>query len=1139
MPLPTEDRPIDSASEETLHLLTAETALICLQILHEEDSRTSRARSSSQQEEELVGSKDRKTIQTLFSLVSSWGLEPAILSYDAAIESIRQTSSVVDSAPRLREVTEEQQEQAGLRRSFEIVRQELGHLFTSASRLLRSQASPATFVSTGLIPMQILTTQQTIATHLLGAALRICWGPGADKVDGKASMGGVKEEARDCITLFLKSLQPAQLLPLLSSVSSPRQASPPGSPSLPPIPAFVRGFATRLLSAQLLRREGIVALISSVMKMGEESSEEKVSPTIKLDRLATLLTSPPSGMEKGAFLSQHTIPALVSFVIPNTADADTSAVFAKVASYTLEKLAAGESEELVRAALEPVIWQPLLPGVTGCTPLQSELPSSARIADAVHSLEVLVLCSTSISSAWLSWLISPVVLRLWDMLGTHESGREAKVKEVKKGKVAAQSEQLGSILQKWLAVSGVEEVMGVIRQWASAQEQDATRIYFEVDERNTAVIKFGRPPSHGTTDLSALLSNISMSPHAESDDDQARALLPHLQGMASSRSGPSASLFTNLLSRAGRSDLASSLLPQLLESYLAEKSRSTTQAWYILQLIVELLDTFGEAMTKHKQETNNVLRFVNVCLGGDKGSKTTEQGVQEVQQEEEVPFIGPGGRSRGPMADLLDAGIDASTAGAGPTGGEQKGQEEEELDEDLIKTALDLLLSVLEGNLELAPRTSPLLRLIESKLSRYVSSNVDEDLRRVAKEARLVLAAREQATRPEEADADLPHVGTPASSARQAAQSKYEEALKLLQDPILPVRAHGLVLLKEIAAATEHPGATAHLLPSILEILLKAIGDEESYLYLNAISALKEVILRGEPYLSQILAKYVTGDASRQGTDERLRIGEALLAAIQHLAEGGAVYSSSFLPALLTVLRDRKASTTLKSSALTLLGTCVEAFPLAIASATREGYVGKMVRGCLDLLQLEMVHRRSSSGARPTSGSFGEHAEEEEEEDPTVARQQLRFAPGADDSTSLDSSYPQLRRGALLLLHLLIKGTRDQLALFVETRAREQPQVGAEGGWIALRLPGGGRLPSLSSSFDPKSAPTTLPPLLFPLAERSSGSGGDVQLQDSTRTTMQYLALEDDDALVRRMAREVDEELQALLVEMVGVGLGG
>jgi hypothetical protein len=254
----------------------------------------------------------------------------------------------------------------------------------------------------------------------------------------------------------------------------------------------VRGFATRLLSAQLLRRDGIVALISSVMKMGEESSEEQVSPTIKLDRLATLLTSPPSGMDKGVFLSQHTLPALVSIVIPSTADADTSTVFAKVASYTLEKLVTGESEEVVRAALEPIIWRPLLPRVTDRAPLQSHLSSSTQTADAVHSLEVLVLCSTSVSSAWLSWLISPVVMRLWEMLGAHERGREVKVREVKKEKIAAQSEQLRSILQKWLAVSTIKEVMDVIRQWAGMQDQDASRVYFVLDESNTAVMRFGK-----------------------------------------------------------------------------------------------------------------------------------------------------------------------------------------------------------------------------------------------------------------------------------------------------------------------------------------------------------------------------------------------------------------------------------------------------------------------------------------------------------------------------------------------------------------------------------------------------------------------------------------------------------------------
>jgi len=121
----------------------------------------------------------------------------------------------------------------------------------------------------------------------------------------------------------------------------------------------------------------------------------------------------------------------------------------------------------------------------------------------------------------------------------------------------------------------------------------------------------------------------------------------------------------------------------------------------------------------------------------------------------------------------------------------------------------------------------------------------------------------------------------------------YKKALTLLQDPLLPVRAHGLLLLRQLASSKSPspkdpmkftPALDPALVPGVLSIFLQSIQDEDSYIFLNAVQGLAAMVEGfGREVLRGLVADYVKGldgvgaGALDQGeVDMRIRIGEAL-----------------------------------------------------------------------------------------------------------------------------------------------------------------------------------------------------------------------------------------------------------------------
>jgi hypothetical protein len=119
------------------------------------------------------------------------------------------------------------------------------------------------------------------------------------------------------------------------------------------------------------------------------------------------------------------------------------------------------------------------------------------------------------------------------------------------------------------------------------------------------------------------------------------------------------------------------------------------------------------------------------------------------------------------------------------------------------------------------------------------------------------------------------------------------------------------------------------------------------------------------------------------------------------------------VPRLFAIARSSDIPTTLRTSSLSLLSTCVNTFPLAMLP-----YVEDLSTAMIDLLQIESVpfaHDHKSKIKTPTNN-------DSEDSEPTEESQSMDSNP-----TSKNSKFPPLRRAAIHFLSLLIQAATRQL----------------------------------------------------------------------------------------------------------------
>lgn len=390
------------------------------------------------------------------------------------------------------------------------------------------------------------------------------------------------------------------------------------------------------------------------------------------------------------------------------------------------------------------------------------------------------------------------------------------------------------------------------------------------------------------------------------------------------------------------------------------------------------------------------------------------------------------------------------------------------------------------ANEELSARTAPVLNDIFALLEPLTSSH--SNIQALAKEARMVMTARLAST------SNNGGMAQSRTSGEEKAQETYQKALKLLQDPILPVRAHGLLLLRQLVSP-QPSGSSADsvidraLIPSIISIFMQAIQDEDSYMFLNAVQGLAAMVDSfGKDVLRSLIVEYsgrLDGLGGTTMTDneveKRIRVGEALGQVIRRCGDALSLYgkfsalshigdtytditADILVPPLMHVFRLRHIPTLLRTSALSLLSDGISTSSIAFLP-----YTTGLSESMVDLLQIETIPEATVARERQPAKSLEPEAES--------ARATIDAQP-----TLVDAKLPAFRRAALHLLGSLFRTS----AMHVYETSNQD------------------------TSFSPAQA-------------------------KRARTILSYVASTDQDSVVRVMAREVIEGLDQLNTATMGL----
>lgn len=266
------------------------------------------------------------------------------------------------------------------------------------------------------------------------------------------------------------------------------------------------------------------------------------------------------------------------------------------------------------------------------------------------------------------------------------------------------------------------------------------------------------------------------------------------------------------------------LLQLLLSEYTDSLARSPSE---VLQVVKEVLDGYVSRCQLARQRSSSIGLPSLASLG---------QIVQE-----EIP-------SRTNQQDLDDDEI-------------------EDTAENIVLLTISLLNAVISSpDTKLTDSDERLLKTIEVPL-RFITENDDSsDLANIAFNILSIISTTV--------------VSSSTSKAIDAIsrdREVYKTALTYLTDALVPVRAHGLSILRQLI----HSRSPIIDVQKTLQLLVSMLADADSFVYLNVVKSLQAMGDVHPRLTIRELFHVYTDEQQKLSLDERLRIGEALVGIIQ------------------------------------------------------------------------------------------------------------------------------------------------------------------------------------------------------------------------------------------------------------------
>ncbi|KAL6299670.1 hypothetical protein BKA93DRAFT_904210 [Sparassis latifolia] len=957
-----------------------------------------------------IGTRDLAQIRTLISIIFKWALEPLLGRVIAATPT--KPSPKHHGGAQIIDLTD-------VPADYET----LSSAVTRLMHLLLPGGLQGPLAET-IISLTLLNRH---LTDILTPCIVLGWMPKRQATDSVRPV----DDLRPLVIHLLSILPASQTIAALGGILS----HPPSALS------YVRKSCGFLLSRQLLRPEGVPGLLAVVF--GEEDVSGDDAPLEKLEHVGRLLCTVPTGTKPNEYY-ENVITRLITILSTNPETIPPA--HRRAAAFSLSRmLLSGHRPTpgvasgilLTKLHLPFLVPSPRIP-VQG----EDEAPTATlkqRDLSPSISLSILqtLLTNADPSPTFISSLLTPIIPTLYAILFRLDQTKTSD---------PATKDSLKSLLMTWgrvvCASEGLQTLWSIINGEGGEWQVDMTGTLTRVEELT-------RAPS---------LSLFTPESLRQAEDSGEFSVDSNPLDLR-----PDPVHFVKFLNSLDRSDISSELFMRMLEAYREVKSEADAdplRTLMYLQLILQMQSQLTADGTSSNilKKPAYILSFIKHAL--ESANKLT---------------ISSGKRSKPSSAGLRMEDLRIVEEEDEELEDEDSDDEAQRRsgDQEMLVTAVDLLLSVLEANPDLSARTAPILNDIFSLLE-PLSKDSSETLRPLVREARMVMTARLAST-----SASFPEMKTSATH-EDSPQQIYQKALKLLQDPLLPVRAHGLLLLRQLVSTRrtksglEEPSIDRALVPAILSIFLQSIQDDDSYMYLNAVQGLaamvdgfgKEVLKGLVDIYSQGLDGLGGSGMTQQDVDARTRVGEALGQVIRRCGDVLPAYGDLLVPPLFAVMSASHFPTTMRTSALSLLAQCAKTDSLVLLP-----YSADLSTAMIDLLQLESV--RAPPRKDPASPDGG------------LAEDKETCALGTMDSqpTSTNSKFPPLRRVALHFLLLLVQA-------------------------CTMRL------------YD---SPGT------------EHVGFPVSLMRRGKSTLGYIAATDEDGVVRVMARETLEGLEQLEGAMVGL----
>ncbi|GES83351.1 transport and Golgi organization protein 6 homolog [Rhizophagus clarus] len=853
---------------------------------------------SLETEPEFLGIRDLRLVHTMLEIVITWGVYPCLLP-GVGVPLSRRTRSRYIQNELLQDLTTEE-EKVNNKTSLYSLYCQLYKFMRSLTNIMLSKSSKSTIYTS---VSSILFSKYL--TDVYGALLQLAYGPLPTKQTMEVTLqiddnDELERMHKDSMGMFRKVFESADSFQSLEALTVLLGSSP-----LHPSPKWFKNVCGRFLSQILLRQNGIRDVMDFMI--GGES-EVNLS---KLETISKLILSVPSQVKSVEQYFSVVCPQLLSLVQstsnPPGNSQSTTPMIASVSAFTIIRMA-NKYPELSKKFIITKIFNSLwkwwgiaseeFDQIVGknSTVIPFELDplimDEQTLQTTITVIHRILVGSEPVPDL-IQMFLEDAIAPLYHLYAFTCSSK------------SHLKDTIFDILLSYYKIMPVREGIIALKEivFRKNKKRKAPAIG-EIGELYFA------PGSSGGVVMRLRLNALNLSDTTTSVD---------------------VDVFVNFLKSIANNELSGDFFMYLLSEYtssLAQQQNyshniNSRRIFTLLHLVLTMIDGLGSSIL---QKPGQMISFVNNVL-----ESYHQKGANIEEERKNI-------RNSGILGELSNIVNDDDVDGEVSIEGDND-------DEELLSLALMLLSSLLQEHKNLSIQDLHILNLVFDNLE-PLQNHSSSSIQSLVRNLRLTISARNAS--------ESSSLNSEESIQRQESLKKYQEAMDALQDEILPIKARGIVMLKEMVLEKDPLMSEDVNLSRVLDIFIQMIQDEESFIYLNAVKGLSSLTdVYGEKIMRKLMTIYSNND---QKIDNRLRIGEAILQTIQRCGEALGKYITTILPPLLHVL-NRDQNVDLRVSALSIIGCACETSPLALTTFFRD--VVDWVLNILDI-QKEVEVRRAS-----------------------------------------------------------------------------------------------------------------------------------------------------------------------------------